>query len=142
MAQAKTGDRVKVHYRGTLEDGAVFDSSFENEPIEFTIGERMLIPCFENAVIGMGEGDTRTISIPPEDAYGHHMEELVMIVKRSQIPPNIEPKVGMMLQGRSEDGAIIPFTITGFTEDSATLDGNHPLAGKRLVFEIRLIEII
>lgn len=141
MAQAKTGDKVKVHYVGSLEDGTVFDSSREGEPMEFTVGERMLIPGFEDAVIGMGIGNSKTVSIHQEDAYGSYIEELVTVVERSQIPSSLEPKVGMMLQANSDDGMVVPFTVKEVTEDSVILDGNHPLAGKGLTFKIELLEI-
>ena len=142
MAQAKMGDRVKVHYTGSLEDGTVFDSSAGSEPIEFTIGQHMLVPGFENAVIGMNEGDSTTVSIQAQDAYGDYLEELVAVVDRSQMPSYIDPKVGMMLQATSEEGTVTPLTIVAVTEDTVSLDGNHPLAGKRLIFEIKLAEIM
>lgn len=142
MAQAKAGDKVKVHYAGSLEDGTVFDSSYEGEPMEFTVGERMLIPGFEDAVIGMGVGDLKTVSIPPEDAYGSYIEDLVTVVERSQIPSSLEPKIGMMLQANSDDGMVVPFTVKDVTEDSVILDGNHPLAGKGLTFKIELLEMV
>lgn len=142
MAQARIGDTVRVHYTGSLEDGTVFDSSVGSEPMEFTIGQNMMIPGFENAVIGMDEGDSRTVSIPPDEAYGDHNKDLVAVVERSEIPSSINPKTGMMLQATSDEGIVTPVTITEVTEDAVTLDANHPLAGKRLIFEIRLLEII
>lgn len=142
MAQAKAGDKVKVHYAGSLEDGTVFDSSYEGEPMEFTVGERMLIPGFEDAVIGMGVGDLKTVSILPEDAYGSYIEDLVTVVERSQIPSSLEPKIGMMLQANSDDGMVVPFTVKDVTKDSVILDGNHPLAGKGLTFKIELLEMV
>lgn len=142
MAQVKAGDKVKVHYVGSLEDGTVFDSSREGEPMEFAVGERMLIPGFEDAVIGMSVGDSKTVSIPSENVYGSYIEELVTVVERSQIPTSLEPKIGMMLQADSDDGMVVPFTVKEVTEDSVILDGNHPLAGKGLTFEIELLEIV
>lgn len=142
MAQARIGDTVRVHYTGSLEDGTVFDSSVGSEPMEFTIGQNMLIPGFENAVIGMDEGDPITVSIPPDEAYGDHIKDIVAVVERSDIPSSINPKTGMMLQATSDEGTVTPVTITEVTEDTVTLDANHPLAGKRLIFEIRLLEII
>lgn len=142
MAQARIGDPVRVHYTGSLEDGTVFDSSVGSEPMAFTIGQNMLIPGFENAVIGMNEGDSRTVSIPPDEAYGGHIKDLVAVVERSEIPSSINPKTGMMLQATSDEGTVTPVTITEVTEDTVTLDANHPLAGKRLIFEIKLLEII
>ncbi|HEC91867.1 MAG TPA: peptidylprolyl isomerase [Candidatus Atribacteria bacterium] len=142
MAQAKIGDKVKVHYSGSLKDGTVFDSSLEKEPFEFTLGEDMVIPGFENAIIGMNEGETKTVSIPPEEAYGDYREELVVTVDRSQIPSDIEPRLGMVLQVRSREGTIANVIIRDITENSITLDGNHPLAGKELTFEIKLLEVV
>jgi peptidylprolyl isomerase len=142
MTKAKAGDRVRVHYTGSLEDGTIFDSSSGSEPMEFTIGEGILIPGFENAVIGMNEGDSKTASILPEDAYGDHIEELVVVVERSQIPSHVKPEVGMVLKATSDEGMVTPFIITEVTEDAVILDGNHPLAGKRLIFEIELLEIV
>ena len=142
MRQAKLGDKVRVHYSGFLEDETVFDSSLEKEPFELTIGQHKVIPGLENAIIGMKEGDKKKVSIPPEEAYGHHRKDLVVPVKRSNIPANINPKIGMVLRIRSDDGTSAKATITDITEDMITLDGNHPLAGKRLTFKIKLIDII
>lgn len=142
MAQAKAGDKVRVHYSGSLEDGTIFDSSLEKEPLEFTLGREMVIPGFENAVVEMNEGDTKTVTIPPEDAYGHRREELVVDIEKSRIPPSIDPQLGMVLQVSSHDGTIAVVTVTDITEDTVTLDGNHPLAGEELIFEIKLLEIV
>lgn len=142
MAQAKVGDRVRVHYSGFLEDGTMFDSSLEKEPFEFTLGEEMVIPGFENAVIGMKVGDTKKVSVPPEEAYGNYSEDLVVVIDRAQIPDHIDPELGMMLQVRSQEGTTTNVTITDISEDTVTLDGNHPLAGKELTFEIELLEIV
>ena len=142
MARAKRGDRVRVHYNGTLEDGSVFSSTYEeDEPFEFTIGEQHLLKSFENAVIGMRVGETKTISVPPEDAYGQHREEFVFNVERSQFPANLELELGKRLQIRSREGKVVLATIKAVTEDSVTLDANDPLAGKTLRFEIELLHI-
>lgn len=141
MSQAKLGDRVRVHYKLFLNDGTIFDSSLEREPLEFTIGEGMVIPGFENAVIGMNEGETKNISLPPEDAYGPYRNDLVFVVGRSMVPPDIDPQVGMGLQVRSPKG-IINVIITNVTDNTITLDGNHPLAGKDLKFEVKLLNIL
>ncbi len=141
MAQAKVGDKVKVHYSGFLEDGTVFDSSLQSDPFEFTLGEGMVIPGFENAVIGMETGETKTINIPSDEAYGPHRKELVATIERTQIPENISPEVGMSLQVRTPDGSFTNVLITEVSEGTVTLDANHPLAGKDLIFEIKLVEI-
>ena len=142
MAQAKTGDLVRAHYTGKLEDGTVFDSSFEREPLLFNIGKGEVIPGFENTVIGMNEGETKTVSIPPRDAYGDYIDNLIFIIKKSDFPPDIEPQLGMMLHGQSESGESISGTIKEIKENTIVLDVNHPLAGKTLTFEIKLMEVI
>ncbi|MEE9200811.1 MAG: peptidylprolyl isomerase [Candidatus Brocadiales bacterium] len=142
MAQAKAGDTVRVHYSGSLEDGEVFDSSLERKPLEFSLGHGMVVPGFENAVIGMDIGETKTVSIPPEGAYGPHFQERTLVVEQSQVPPNIDPQIGMKLQLPSPEGGMSGAVITNVTEDTVTLDMNHPLAGKTLTFEIKLVEIV
>jgi peptidylprolyl isomerase len=141
MAQAKQGDKVKVHYTGSLADGQVFDSSVEREPFEFVIGKGMVIPGFENGIIGMKEGETKNISIPAENGYGPYRNDLVGIVDRSKLPPQIDLKVGMMLQLRAPDGNAMSVMIKEIVEDRVTLDLNHPLAGKDLIFEVKALEI-
>ncbi len=143
MAQAKSGDRVIVHYSGSLEDGTIFSSTYEeDEPFEFTIGEANVLPSFQNAVIGMNEGETKTISVPPEDGYGEHKTQFVLKMERDQAPPNLELELGKRLQIRLNDGTARVVTVLAITEDSVILDANDPLAGKTLQFEIELIEII
>ena len=142
MAKAKSNDTVKVHYTGKLEDGKIFDSSENRDPLLFTIGEGKIIPGFEQAVIGMNPGDSTTIQIPAEQAYGPHREDMVMEVDRNQIPENLKIEVGQKLQvGQSEDQKTI-VTVTSISESKVTLDANHPLAGMALTFDIRLIEIV
>lgn len=141
MSKAKTGDTVMVHYTGTLEDGTVFDSSRSREPLQFTIGKGQLIKGFEDAVMGMSIGDTKTIKIPSDEAYGPHRNELILKFNKAEIPPSIEAKQGLVLQLKSPDGRVIAATITEISRDSVTLDANHPLAGKDLTFEIDLVEI-
>jgi peptidylprolyl isomerase len=142
MAKAKTGDRVKVHFTGCLEDGTVFGSTIGDEPFEFTIGEKNMLPGFENAVIGMQKGDTKTITLPPEEAYGRHKKELVSVMEKSGFPQEVHLKVGKRLRVRTQDGKYTVVTIKDFTEDRIVLDENDPLAGKTLTFKIELIEII
>lgn len=142
MSTVKEGDKVKVHYTGTLEDGTVFDSSRERDPIEFTLGEGQLIPGFENAVIGMNEGDSTTVDIPTEEAYGERREDLEIEVAKEELPDEVEPQVGAQLQVKQNDsGRAIPVRISEVSGDKVTLDANHPLAGKNLTFDIELIEI-
>jgi peptidylprolyl isomerase len=141
MAQAKTGDTVKVHYTGKLDDDTIFDSSEGREPLQFTIGEGRLIPDFEQAVVGMEPGETKTIQIPPDRAYGPHQEEMVMVVDRQDIPEELKPEVNQRMQVQQADGQVFIVTVTSVSESSVTLDGNHPLAGKDLTFNIQLAEI-
>ncbi|QIZ71154.1 FKBP-type peptidyl-prolyl cis-trans isomerase [Oxynema aestuarii] len=140
MAAAKTGDTVKVHYTGKLEDGTVFDSSVEREPLQFTLGEGQVIPGFEKAALGMNPGDSKTETIPPEEAYGEHREEMVVQVERQQIPDNFA-KVGQRLQIQQPTGQKIPVVVTEVADATVTLDANHPLAGKSLTFDIEMVEI-
>jgi len=141
MAQAKTGDKVKVHYEGTLEDGVVFDSSEGREPLEVMLGEKQVIPGFENAVVGMEPDESKTINIPMDEAYGPHREEMVLEVPHSQFPEDMNPEVGHQLQMRRPDGQTMIVAVTGVSEANVTLDANHPLAGKDLTFNIKLVEI-
>ena len=143
MAQAKSGDRVMVHYSGSLEDGTIFSSTYEeDEPFEFTLGEESVLASFQNAVIGMNEGETKSITVPPEDGYGEHKTEFVLKMERAQAPPDLELEVGKRLQIRLNDGTTRVVTVLAITEDSVILDANDPLAGKTLQFEIELIQII
>ena len=142
MAQAKIGDQVKIHYSEFLKDGTFLDSSLEKEPLEFTLGQQMVISGVENAIIGMDEGDTKSISIPPEEAYGLYNKDRILVIKKAQIPDHINPQLGMILQIRSQEGAVSNFIIKNITDHTITLDGNHPLAGKELTFELKLIEIV
>jgi len=142
MAQAKKGDTVKVHYTGKLDDGTVFDSSLEREPLQFTIGEGQLIPDFEEGVVGLSPDESKTINIPADKAYGPHHEEMIMEVNRDQFPKDLEPRVDQRLQVSQPDGQSFVVLVTGVSETSVTLDGNHPLAGKDLAFDIQLVEIV
>jgi peptidylprolyl isomerase len=143
MAQAKQGDTVRVHYHGTLDDGTVFSSTYEEkEPFEFTIGKDSVLPNFEKAVIGMNEGDTKIISIDPEDGYGQHKKEFVFVMDKANAPAEIKLEVGKRLQVSSNQGKKSIATITAITEDSVVLDANDPLAGKSLTFKIELMEVL
>ena len=142
MAQAKEGDKVKVNYTGSLEDGTVFGSSPEEDPLEFIIGQKKVLPSFENAVIGMNEGDTKTVSIPPEDAFGQPKEDLIFNVERTKLPPGIDLELGGVLRVGSDTGKNFDVAITNIDDETVTLDGNHPLAGKVLNLEIQLVAIL
>jgi peptidylprolyl isomerase len=142
MAQAKAGDKVRVHYKGQLSDGTIFDSSLEREPIEFILGQDTVIPGFEDAVIGMEAGESKDVSIPPEEGFGEYSEDLVVNIEKTILPPEINPELGMQLEVSSEEETPRVFTIADIAEDSITLDGNHPLAGKEIAFKITLLEIL
>lgn len=141
MGQAKNGDAVKIHFSGFLDDGTLFGSSRGEKPVEFTIGAGEVIPGFENAVINMEEGDTKTVTISPEDGFGRYKEALVKTISTSKLPSNIEPKVGKVLVLRADAENDVRATIRDVTEKEVTLDANHPLAGKELKVEIELLEI-
>lgn len=141
MSEAKTGDTVKVHYRGTLADGTEFDSSRGQEPLEFTLGQGQLISGFEDAVVGMTLGENKTITIAPDEAYGERNEAMVQKVPRGAIPPEIELAEGMLLQAQGPDGETLRFTVADFNDEQVTVDGNHPLAGRDLTFELELVQI-
>jgi peptidylprolyl isomerase len=140
MSKAKSGDTVRIHYTGKLDDGTVFDSSRGREPLEFTIGTQQVIPGFENAVVGMEAGEVKTVRIPVDEAYGDRRNELVLEVSRDQFPDHIEPRVGQQLQ-LSQDGQLAVVTIADVAGDVVILDANHPLAGKDLTFELELVGI-
>ena len=140
MTQARRGDTVHVHYRGTLDDGTEFDSSEGSEPIVFTIGQGQVIPGFEEAVEGMSTGDRKTQRIAAENAYGDHREELVFTVDRDQMPEG-DVEVGDMLRVGFPDGSDTTVQVAALDESSVTLDANHPLAGKNLTFELELVSI-
>jgi peptidylprolyl isomerase len=143
MTQARHGDKVRVHYHGTLEDGTVFSSTYEEkEPFEFILGEKTVLPKFEQAIIGMNEGETKTITVSPEHAYGQHKREFVYAMDRAQAPVDLKLEVGKKLQVRSNQGKPMLATITALTEDSVILDANDPLAGRTLTFRIELIQVL
>lgn len=139
---AQQGNTVKVHYTGTLKaDGSQFDSSEGRDPLEFKMGEGMVIAGFEKAVLGKSAGDSVTVEIPPEEGYGEPNDDLVFQVRKEQIPPNVELEEGIMLEVRTEEGSPGYVRVTELDGDMVTLDGNHPLAGQTLVFEINVVEV-
>ncbi len=137
----KDGNTVKVHYTGKLDDGTIFDTSVEREPLEFTMGTGQIIPGFEEAVMGMQVGQVKTVTIPAEEAYGPHNENMVIKVERDKLPENLNPVVGQRLQKQQENGHMDVVVVTDFSDTTITLDANHPLAGKALTFEIELVEM-
>jgi peptidylprolyl isomerase len=159
MAQAKKGDRVAINFTGTLEDGTVFDTTFdegdcttdscesdecgcESGPMELVIGEEEFFPQVEEALIGMTPGEKKTIRVPADEAFGQYDEEQVFSVGRGEVPDNIHPEVGQELELTGEDDESIIVTVTDVTDEEITLDANHPLAGEDLSFEVELVEIL
>jgi peptidylprolyl isomerase len=141
MSQAKPGDTVSIHYTGTLDDGTQFDSSSGRDPLEFTLGTGQVIPGFDKAVEGMAVGDSKSVNIPPEDAYGPRHDQMIQDVPKTALPDDLEPVEGMALQAQGQDGQVINLTLTAVSDDSITVDGNHPLAGQALNFDIELVDI-
>ncbi len=141
MQQAKKGDTVRVHYTGKLTTGEQFDSSAGREPLEFEVGAGMMIKGFDDAVVGMAVGDKKTITIPPNEAYGERNDQMVIDFPRSNFPADLTPEVGMQLMMNNNAGQQFPVTIVDVREDAVVLDANHSLAGKDLVFDIEMVEI-
>jgi len=141
MSLVKENDTVKVHYTGKLADGQVFDSSEGKEPIEFTLGQGQLIPGFEKGLIDMKLNEKKTINIPKDEAYGDSREDLIQEVQKSELPEEIKPEVGMGLVSKSQDGREMNLVVAEVKEESIVVDGNHPLAGKDLIFDLEVVEI-
>jgi peptidylprolyl isomerase len=139
--RVRHGDRVKVHYRGSLKNGTIFSSTSGSEPMQFTLGGDQVLPGFEAAVLGMRKGEVRQIVIPAEKAYGNRDQDLTVTVKRSRLPDGIEPSLGRVLLLHTKLGKSGRVRIIGISEDHITLDANHPLAGEDLRFTIKLIDI-
>lgn len=141
MAEAKSGDKVRVHYTGKLEDGQVFDSSEGRDPIEFEVGSGQVIPGFDRAVAGMAPGQEKSVTVPADEAYGPHLSENVVKVPHERFPDDISPTVGQKLR-MSQGGRDFDVMITDVVDDGVVLDANHPLAGKDLLFELELVDIV
>ena len=139
----KKGDKIKVDYTGTVEDGSVFDSSKKHgQPLEFTVGEKQVIKGFDEGVVGMEKGEEKELKISSENAYGNPNPEMVKKIPRDKVPADQEqPKVGMMIGLTTPNGQQIPATITEVTDKEITLDLNHPLSGKALTFKVKIVEI-
>jgi FKBP-type peptidyl-prolyl cis-trans isomerase 2 len=137
----KNGDTIQVHYKGTLTDGTLFDSSEGGEPLEFKVGGGMVIPGFDKGVMGMAIGEKRTINIPCAEAYGQLNEEMKINMPRSEVPADMNPEIGMEMHLTDENGQVIPVLVIGLTDDTITLDANHPLAGEDLNFDLELVSI-
>ncbi len=143
MAQVKKGDIIKVHYKGTLSDGSLFDSSEGKDPLEFTVGDQMVIYGFDNGVIGMQVGDKKTLNIPCLEAYGEINEDLLIEIPKTELPEELgEVSEGMQLNMVDQQGFELPVEVIEVRDDAIVLDGNHPLAGQDLNFEVELVEIV
>jgi peptidylprolyl isomerase len=142
MTQARPGDTVRIHYTGRFTDGVEFDSSTGRPPLEFRIGAGQIISGLEDAVAGMSVGETSTVTIPPEKGYGPHHAEAVRAIPRDTVPPHVELEPGVRLQAQRPDGMTIPLTVVAVDEAEVTVDANHPLAGRDLVFDVELVEVV
>ena len=140
--KVKKGDTIRVHYTGKLEDGQEFDSSLKRDPLQFEVGTGSMIKGFENAVLDLKPGDKKTVTIVPEEAYGERDENLLIKMPKKSVPEGVTPEVGMRLQIANKQGQAVPVVVTEVLDDSLRLDANHPLAGKTLVFDIEVVEIL
>ena len=141
MTKASQGSTVLLHYTGTLEDGTEFDSSRGGDPLQFTVGGGEVIPGFEEAVVGMDPGETKTFTIPADEAYGPRRDDLVMQVARDQFPPEIDFAVGQQYPVEVNEGQVVLVTVAALDSETVTLDANHPLAGKDLTFAVEVVTV-
>lgn len=142
MTKAKQGDTVRINYTGKLTDGTQFDSSAGGEPLQFTLGAGQVIPGLEAHIEGMETGTKSSVTIPPEAAYGPRREEAIQSVDRANLPPTLEVRIGAQLQAKTSSGAVMPITVVDMDEKSIKVDTNHPLAGRDLVFDVELLEVV
>lgn len=142
MSDAKTGDIVRIHYTGTLDDGTTFDTSSGRAPLEFTVGSGQIIPGLDRAIQGMSVGEKKTVEVPAAEAYGDRNPEGMQSVPRAEVPDHIPLDPGTQLEVQTGDGRTLPVTVADVTEEAVVLDANHPLAGKDLTFEVELVEIV
>ena len=141
MTEVKTGDTVAIHYTGTLDDGAVFDSSDGRDPLSFEVGSGQIIPGLDKALPGMSVGEKKTVKVPSDEAYGPVHEEARQAIPREGIPEDIPLDIGVQLQMQTSEGQVVSVTVVAFDSATVTLDANHPLAGKDLTFAIELVSI-
>lgn len=142
MTQAKKGDTVRIHYSGRLVDGTEFDSSRTGDPLQFRLGASEIIPGLERQVEGMEVGTKATVTVAAKDAYGVYQPERVLNLPRAEVPPDVDLTEGQLLHATTSDGQVISLTIVKVEDKEVTLDGNHPLAGQNLVFDVELLEVI
>lgn len=141
MTEAKPGTTVSIHYTGTLEDGTQFDSSEGRDPLTFTMGEGQIIPGLESALAGLAVGDTKTVTVAAADAYGPHRPEAMQDIPRDSVPDHIPLDTGTQLQVQTQQGQTLDVVVAKVTEDTVTLDANHPLAGKDLTFAVEIVSV-
>lgn len=141
MSKVQKGHTIKVHYTGALTDGTVFDSSKDRDPLEFTVGAGMMIKGFDEGVVGAELGKEIRIEIKAEDGYGERQEDMLFKVPADKLPPELKPEVGMKLS-MPTSGGMFPVTVSEVTEEIIVLDANHELAGKDLVFDVEVVEIV
>ncbi|MGO3184239.1 MAG: FKBP-type peptidyl-prolyl cis-trans isomerase [Aequorivita sp.] len=141
MSQVTGNETVKLHYTGKLNDGQVFDSSIEREPLEIKLGEGRLIPGFEKGLVDMKVDEKKTITIPKEEAYGEVQKELFQKIPNENLPQEIKPEVGMGLVSKNPDGSERQLRVADVKDDFIIVDANHPLAGQDLTFDLELLEI-
>jgi peptidylprolyl isomerase len=142
MARAKTGDTVRIHYTGTLDDGTVVGSSTAGKPIEIILGQGQVIPGVERAIEGMAPGESKSTQVPPEEAYGQRRDDLVVVVPREQLPPDLDPEVGQKLSVKEKDGHEVSVRVTDTSETTITVDANHALAGHQVTFDLELVDVL
>ena len=141
MKEAQVGDLVSVHYTGKLKNGEVFDSSKDRDPLEFTLGNKELLAGFEDGVVGMKPGEAKSVTLEPDNAFGHRREDLLLELPKEEFPQNITPSVGLQLRLSNASGSEMTVVVTEVGEETVTLDGNHPLSGQTVTFDIELVEI-
>lgn len=142
MTQAKEDDTVRVHYTAKLDNDTIIGSTKNQEPLQFTVGKGQVLPGFEQAVVGMNSGESKTIILAAEQAFGPHLDEMVVVVDRERLPEGLNPKEGDSIQLQIRDDETMIVSVTGVSESTITIDGNHPLAGKDLIFDIEFIEVV
>ncbi|WP_416442150.1 peptidylprolyl isomerase [Leeuwenhoekiella sp. A16] len=141
MSQVKANDTVKVHYTGKLSNGQIFDSSVDKEPLQIKLGEGQLIPGFEKGLIDMKVNEKKTVTIPQDEAYGEVRKDLFQEIPKTELPPEINPEVGMGLVARNPDGSERQLRVAEVKPETIVIDANHPLAGQELVFDLELVDI-
>jgi len=142
MTQAREDDTVRVHYTVRLDSDTVVGSTKDEEPLQFTLGKGQVVPGFEQAVVGMNSGESKTVLVPADQAFGPHLDEMVVVVDRGRLPEGLNPKEGDRIQLQSRSGETVTVAVMDVSESTVTIDGNHPLAGKDLIFDIEIIEVV